>query len=70
MSDLANRNALAAQATLERVSAQYCELKNMVTAQNAKIQTLTVELAKLKQKQIMAAVEAQVAERGHGGTAT
>ncbi len=45
------------------------KLHDMIVAQNTKIATLSQELASLKQTIIMEAVERQVAEKGHGGTA-
>lgn len=69
MSDLANRNAKAAQATLERVDGQLGELKIMIVKQNAKIQALTEEVALLKQQQIMSSIQSRQALTGSGGTA-
>lgn len=69
MSDLARRNTEAMISAAKRFSAEVCELREMIVAQNAKITTLAQELAALKQAQVMATVQAQLAEKGHGGTA-
>jgi hypothetical protein len=68
MSDISNQNAERMVAESRRMYEVVDQLKYMLTQQNQKITTLSIEVAELKKAQIMATVNAQIAARGHGGT--
>jgi len=53
----------------QRMHAEVERLHDMIAAQNGKITSLANEVASLKRAQVMASVAAQLAEKGHGGTA-
>ncbi len=68
MSDLLKRNTGIMIAEAKRMQEQVSELRGMIEAQNSKITTLSNEIAVLKQAQIMASINAQIALTGNGGT--
>jgi hypothetical protein len=68
MSDNEKRNTEIMIAETQRQQKAVAELTRMVVDQNAKIATLTGEVAELKKAQIMASVQAQQALTGSGGT--
>lgn len=69
MSSINERNAEIMIAETKRQQAAVSELRLMVVEQNAKIATLSGEIAQLKQQAIMRAVSERVSATGHGGTA-
>jgi hypothetical protein len=68
MSDISNQNAERMIAEAKRFQSEVIELRQDIIKQNAKIATLTIEVADLKQAQIMATVQSQIALTGRGGT--
>jgi len=69
MSDLHKRNTEAMVSAAKRFQQDVADLKTMIVSLNAKVTTLTDEVASLKRQQIMDAVQRQIDETGHGGTA-
>lgn len=69
MSDLQARNAKAMMSHIEALNARLDEVLKTIVLQNAKIASLTNELASLKKKQVLDAIQRQLEEKGHGGTA-
>ena len=68
MSDISNQNAERMIAETKRMQALVSDLRGELDRVNQKVSTLTLEVADLKKAQIMATVQAQMADKGHGGT--
>ena len=68
MSDLQRKNAEAMVAESRRLQRMVEDLSRRVVAQDAKISTLSAEVASLKRAQVLASIQAQKALLGHGGT--
>ena len=69
MSDVSNQNAERMLQETRRMQASVQGLTRKLDDQNAKIATLSNEVASLKRDQVMATVAAQLTLKGHGGTA-
>ena len=68
MSDLQKKNVEAMISTANRFDQNVAELRLQITALNAKVSSLTNEVASIKKENIMAAVKARMDATGHGGT--
>lgn len=69
MSDLEQRNIDIMIQETQRMHAEVEQLRTLISSQRADFTTLMNRFAQLERTVVMETVKAQVAEKGHGGTA-